>query len=61
MTLSPICWQIFSILIEFILLFNLSKTSERWFFEEQQADIQKQKRREQIEKAISIWTLHAKT
>lgn len=60
-TLAPICWQMFSILVEFILLFDLSKTSEWWFFKEQQADVQAQKIREKMVKAISIWTLCAET
>lgn len=51
----------FSILVEFILLFDLSQTSEWCFFKEQQADIQAQKIREKMVKAISIWTLRAET
>lgn len=60
MTLPPICWQMFSISVEFILLFDQGKTSERWIFkEQQQANIQTQKIREKMVKAISIWTPHA--
>lgn len=54
MTLSPICWQLLSSLVEFIIWVKPQRDD---FFKEQQGDIQKQKIRKKYLRTLSVWTL----